>query len=64
MLVVHFEPFGVLEELKRLFEKHTIQARFIARDELKASDARGADLVLSVAVTARSSLLRAILKTG
>jgi len=48
VLVVHFEPFGVLEELKRLFEKHTIQARFITRDELKANDARGADLVLSV----------------
>ncbi len=48
VVVVHFEPFGVLEELRALFGKHKIRARFIPRDELKPSDVKGADLVLSV----------------
>lgn len=45
---MHFEPFGVLEELRALFGKHKIRARFVPRDELTPGDVKGADLVLSV----------------
>lgn len=48
VLVVHFEAFGVLEELKRLLEKHKIPTRFVSRNELKPSDAKGTDLIVSV----------------
>ncbi len=48
VLVVHYEPYGALEEVERVLKQHNIPVISIERSELTHEHAVGKDLVISV----------------